>query len=506
MVKQIADFGEDTVVIIDMKGDVASCNAAREIAKRAGKEFYLFSTAPMRASRLFNILNDDVSTALGVGGLAEIVCQSAGVSGGTGSPLGFFDAINERTLKRTLELFKKEGMAADVRGDASGSLLEAGKNAARHRPTAGWNSLRTSPRRANVSRRTKDRTTTGTEPIDSRLFENAITVEKMVSRPGIFYLDFAALLSPSTAAMLSVTIVRIILAHLVSRPKTLPRVRRVVFVFDEAQEGILEPSMRTPLKQGRQFGASFVFAHQNLSDLKRNNVDLTDVVRGNTSVTMILSARDTAGREHLTNFAGERIRPKMSRGRAHAETPTGETIGETETITDETVPVFGQNELNEFNADTSAVVEASPCMGYTQFRQGPVIVDMPFPFTKEEFDAFEKAGWPEPDGITTVLASDVPPGPLPVSLIAALGETADQLPMPATKTPTTAPQPEVTVVPTETPTAPETKRKRPPKPLDPDVDEQSKSIAETLKRVGKKPVDPSEQKPTAAKTRRPDKG
>ena len=80
--------------------------------------------------------------------------------------------------------------------------------------------------------------------------------------------------------------------------------------------------------------------------------------------------------------------------------------------------------------------------GFTRF-EGPVLIEIPFSMSPEKFDECDNREWPEPDGVRTVRASDLPPA-----------EPDDPAPAPA---------------PTPTPDQPQSeKRRRPPKPVDPE--------------------------------------
>jgi hypothetical protein len=95
--------------------------------------------------------------------------------------------------------------------------------------------------------------------------------------------------------------------------------------------------------------------------------------------------------------------------------------------------------------------------GFTRF-EGPVLVEIPFSMSPEEFEAYDEREWPEPDGVRTVRASDLPPA-----------EPGDPAPAPAPTPPPDAPRGE--------------KRRRPPKPVDPEEQSRAEALAETLRQM-----------------------
>jgi hypothetical protein len=201
-----------------------------------------------------------------------------------------------------------------------------------------------------------------------------------------------------------------------------------------------------------------------MSDLKRDGADFTDVIVNNTVVKFMMSMKDKEGRDYLMNSAGEKLRVLSSSSSSRTATPNGESISTGTQDRQEMAPIYGSNELNFVNARTSlAVVESSPMSGYTCLEH-PEIVEIPFPMSEEQFARYDLQGWPDPDGVMSVLASDIPDFPPP--------------PAEAAPTPDNGPD--------KSPPALTQRRRRRPKPIDPEEAERAARLAETLRNLAGK--------------------
>jgi len=216
------------------------------------------------------------------------------------------------------------------------------------------------------------------------------------------------------------------------------------------------------LKQARGLGLSFILACQNLSDLKRDDCDLTDIVLGNTSVKVFTSAQDERVRDYLQKTGGDKVVQMFSKLSSTTESDKGTSTSEGETARDTKEPVFNSNTLNELNAHRYGILEAVPMSGYSRYKS-PVVVEFAFSMSAEEFAWYTSLPWPDPNGISTVRASDLPPDP------------DDEAPAPAAPPePPTPSQPSVRLV----------KRRRPPKEISPEERQVVDEIREHLRSVG----------------------
>jgi hypothetical protein len=286
-------------------------------------------------------------------------------------------------------------------------------------------------------------------------------VDRVIRTPTIAFFDLHAQLEPTTSRALPRMFLKTLIARLIDWEGG--RVDHIYFVVDECQE-TLERSWITPLKQARSLGLSFVLVCQNLSDLKRGDVDLTDPVLGNCAVKVFTTIEDERSRTFLERTGGEKIVKMFSQLTSVSESEQGKSTTEGKSEQERDKPLFDQNTVNRINAHRYAVLSASPVSGYTRF-EGPIILDIPFSMSEEEFNSLDTEEWPEPDGIRTVRASDLPPDP-------------DDAPP--------APTPRPSSPPPTTDGAPK-KRRRLPKPISPEERQRVEQLREQLRQLRRGP-------------------
>ena len=469
---QLVASGRNSGVYIDLKGGVTdSGNALFWMLKRAaglrGIPFYFFSINPEEASHLMNLLQDPGFLRLSDNQRAQIVAQAFGLEHGEGFGPGYFGSVAEMLLKRAFAIFRAFG-----RGLSWRSLLA-------------FLSSRTARKDLGMSRRDFDNAShpvfvmdklsedgrlnmVGMEAINPKLFKHAITMDKIISGPVIIYLKLTSQLEPTTSRCVARLFVRVLIAALVNWRG--PRVDHIYVALDECQE-MLSRGILTPLRQARSLKLSFLFIFQTLADLKREDMDYTDQILGNTSVKLMASVRDEKGREYLATSGGERIRELTGTSRTVTRSAAGESEGEGEQTRELLVPVFDTQEVNRVNADTElAVFEANPMSGYTRFDR-PQVIELDFPISPEEFCELDSPAWPEPDGIRTVRSSDLPP-------------PASPAPQPAPAAPP-APVAAHASQPTRPRSAGE-RRQRRQRTRTPEEVERSEKVAEALRSLAKK--------------------
>jgi TraM recognition site of TraD and TraG len=457
---QLLRMGKSSLVYIDLKGETAAFWILAFCARSLGIPVYYFSLNPNEASCLMNLLTDPAFLALSDNKRAQILAQALGLEAGEAFGAGFFSAMIEMFLKRSLRVFRLLGRPLSFLGlhlfasdrsarKAIGMSRRDFENAS-HGPAA-MEKLSEDPR-LNM---------TGQEPINPALFANAITIDKILASPCLVFLKLSALDEATSARMLARLFIRITLARALAWKG--PRVETVYFALDEVQEILERSLLGAPIKQARSLGISFLFSMQNLSDLKRDGFDFIDTMLANTAVKVIMSAKDTAGREYLIDSSGETVMKLSSSSTTRTESPTGESVSEGEQSHDVVVPRIDKEQVSLLNAHSElAVFEATPMMGFTRLERPTTIIEIPFPMTEDEFKVFDSYEWPDADGVMSVLAKDLP-GPPPPELGA----------------PEPSPNP-------QSPSQPGAKRRRKPKPIDPEEEARSVKIAEKLKQLGAK--------------------
>jgi hypothetical protein len=451
--------GNCTVVLLNLKGGSewegnASFWILEEAARALGIPFYFFTDIKERASHLLRLLDNPACARMSDNQLAQGFCAATGLEHGEGFGTGYYGAMAELLFKRLIQVLRSSGRALTparllrlvsnraVRKEI-GMTRRDFENASHVIPIL--DRLACDPR-LNM---------TPDHPVAASLLEYAITPDKAIRGPAVIYIELHAQLEPTTVRLLPRLFLRQLIAELMTWKGD--RVGHIYFAIDEAGE-MLQRSLLTPIKQARSLDLSFDIVCQNLSDLKRDDFDLTDPVLGNTAVKIMFSA-DERAREYLKQTGGEKVVQMLSEqtSTTESERDTSRTLGKSRR--DTAVPVWGSNEVNQLNARSEyAIFEASPMSGFTRF-EGPVLVEIPFSMSSEQFQEYDDREWPEPDGVRTVRASDLPPA-----------EPDDPAPA-LTTTPPPPDQPR------------REKRRRPPKPVDPEEVRRAEALAETLREM-----------------------
>ena len=453
---QLLRIGGRTIVYADLKGDDAAFWTLCECARALGLPVYFFSLDKSEASHLMNLLTDPAFVALDDNQQAQLIAQAAALAAGEGFGEGYYGAMNEMLIKRLLQIFKRTGRPMSWRGlknfvaDRSirtdlGMTRRDFENSSHSFGI--FDKLGDDPRTNML----------GTEPVDPRIFESAIVVDKAIEGPCLIYLKLPASLEPTTARIVPRMLIRLLHSRLATWRG--PRVERVHFVLDEAQEA-LQRALLTPIKQGRSAGLSFIVVHQNVSDLAREGADFPGAVLANTAVKIVMSAKDPEGRDMLVNSSGERLEAFKSTSESKTSSDTGTAKSEGTQTRDVAVPNIGQNEVNWLNANSElAVLEASPRSGFTQIDK-PTIIEVPFTMSEKEFEKLDSYEWPSPDGVMRILGTDLPPLPAPPPPAPSRGSRQE-------------------------PRGSGKKRRREPKPPDPEQEQRSADLAERLRNTRK---------------------
>jgi hypothetical protein len=246
------------------------------------------------------------------------------------------------------------------------------------------------------------------DPIPQSLFEHEMRADATARRPTLEIWVMPSLLHQSTSVVLARNYLYEMIATL--HGWLGPRVKNVVMVYDDCAP-LVEQNLKTIFANSRQLGLCLMPITQNISDFKNDDIDMVSGVLNNTAVKLWLGVKDREGAEYLIRASGEATRKLKSRGSSSGTGPggsrEGESVGEREVIT----PRITTEDILRVNADPNlAIIEAAPHRGFTKLT-GPTIVKLLPSITESEYRRYESTPWPEPDGITTIRADDIPPPP-----------------------------------------------------------------------------------------------
>jgi hypothetical protein len=291
------------------------------------------------------------------------------------------------------------------------------------------------------------------DPVAPSMLRHAITSHDPIRSPHLIILNVESLLSPSTSRLVARTYQRLVI-HALHQWEG-PRVSSVFMFFDDCRP-MIEQSLEEPLRNARELGFGNIFFTQTLSDFRNNDCDMVDSILGNTSIKAWTEVKDRETAEYISAASGEVIRTLRSEGQSVTEGPKGTTEGKSKQRREVLAPRIGPEEFRRLNASRGkAIVEVSrPEETKVVF---PAFVSLPFTISKEEYEDLRKKPWPEPDGVATARGRDLTFAP-------------DQAPPP--EPPPVDPRPE----------RPK-KRRRPPKPVDPEEQLRADALAQALRRM-----------------------
>lgn len=382
-----------TILYIDLKGSKMEFAALGLACRRAKVNFRWVTTETPLSSYPCNPIDQPVWQSMSANERAQLLSAGFGLDFGEAeSGPAYFGGQCERVLRGALSLHKDVRSLKEINDaicapgfpesigmskrdfDSSGALLAALGRLAALLPL-NW--------------------VPGVDG-DGRIAEGAIRIEQLLTEPGVVYFRFPATVEASTARVVPRLLIRLLVA---AARRAGGAKQQVYIVIDEAQE-TLQRSLSPVLKQARDLRISVWLAFQNLSDLELAAIGMTDVVLGNTSVRIFLSASDLAAREYLPKASGETSRILCGAGTSVTESGVGTSVGHSTSLQQTIMPRIGMEEINLLNATEGlCIVEAAPKSGFTLLNH-PAFVMAPYFCSPQEHNRLSEILWPFPNEFT----------------------------------------------------------------------------------------------------------
>lgn len=407
---QLMGRGDCSVVVLDLKGDMALFETCRIEAQRAGLPFAWFTAERGRSSWVFNPFEQSYHAHVTPEQEAETLLQGMSLDYGVDYGRSFFTSHNEITLKvlmRRLNLKSAAALNAVLEDPHGGNVLTPRevKDAAHLRAIA--NRLMT------------------IAPLNAALPAGAgrrIEVESVLAAPQVVYLSLKSAQEPLTAA----TVARMFLWSLFSAAAHAPpRDNRVYVYVDEFQQ-VIADGIKLVFEQARGLGVTLIPVHQAAGQLVRKGADMIDTVDSCTAVKHVLRASDPRTVKRIEEMSGVQT--------YHTFTWTQDTADGDGTI-DPSLAAEGLLQVSESHGpalDKNTILAASSDplasfvrftfgSGYTQFGGKTTIIRSLYPADLATYSRRAKAPWPilpdEPEaGPPPVPASalkSLPPAPPP---------------------------------------------------------------------------------------------
>jgi len=412
LVAQLIGRPHTSVVIIDLKGDMALFEAARIGVEQANKilrrrkaqpeehiDFRWFTNENDRCTHVFNPFLQKHLQGITKHQRAEILLQSLGLDYGEGYGTHYYSSINRDVLSKVLEAFDDDeinsfrrlyaAMTTDIdQVRRKGLTLTPKQREDASHLFAVIHSL-TSFDALNVVNHP-----------DSTVLNNRIDMSSLVSRPQVAYFYLPAALEASSVREIAKLALYSLLTAAVRRKQ---KGHQVYLFIDEFQQ-VVSHDLEIVLRQARSHDIAAILANQTLSDLKTQSANLIPTVQANTRFKQVFSATDLAQQEALVRASGEAMY-HMAGWTDAAETyfegydPTVDDEGEGAflNLREDIGPRIRPNDVirasdNEFYS----IVHVSRGKGFTQYGGFPFPMRSDYHITAIQYTKRSNAPWPEP--------------------------------------------------------------------------------------------------------------
>ena len=295
---QLIARGEASVVVIDFKLDKALYWSCFIEAKRANLPFRWFTTQPGASSYPFNALSQRHNSKRGLAERAEALLISFGLFFGTGYGRSFFGAVMLHMILLFLTKFR------DIRSfaDFSRYAEEPGSYAATNTDADQSQHVRMLLRQLAT---VLPLNITGDErpALPPEVYRDQIEMEDVLTRKQVVYFGLPATEAELTARAIG----KLVLYAILHAATTVNRTGKAVpcyVIVDEAQMVVAE-NLRMLLEMARSFGVYFILAHQDKSQLKTADFDLTSTVESCTTFRLAFEASSTAAMKDMVESSGE---------------------------------------------------------------------------------------------------------------------------------------------------------------------------------------------------------
>ena len=401
---QMIARGGNSVVIIDLKGDMSLFETMRLEAKKAKATFRWFASEPGKTSFVFNPFVQSHLSLLTPEQRTESLLQAMSLDYGVGYGKSFFTAMNEVVLKNMLrkysiKSFKElEGYLEDP---ASYKDLGPTKDFEQARHLAAIvNRLATMYPLNVVPGRTAE-----AEAVD----QNAIDAMDVLHRPQVLYFFLSSPQEPIGAP----SVAKLFLWALFSGAARKPSRDNRVYVFIDEFQQIISDSVKLVFEQIRDQGVTMIVAHQTGGQLHRQGTDLSETVESCTAVKQILRASDLETIKKLEETSGQAVYHSVSwmqpidPENVEEELKEGLAVSRGEEgmvqVTESVGPRLDRNTIIQVSSHPLAsFVRFTSGRGYTQFGGFTTPIMSMFMIKKIDYERRKTVAWPTKIGTVTV--------------------------------------------------------------------------------------------------------
>ncbi len=374
------------IIILDLKGDPALFNLAKQEAERRRERngvtdpkdpryaFRYFTPEPNRATHYFNPFRSMQSKNRSVMQLCELLMESLALAHGEGYGRSYY---TRKAREQLLSALTREPAPASI-GELYEDLKERKGNSETFELVATLAALSMYENLATDDKRLPE-----TETIHMPT--------ALENRQVVYFWLPAATESVSVREIGKLALYSLLTAA-IDRDRDSSEKRDTYLFIDEFQR-LAGENFKIVLEQARSFGLHAILANQSLSDLKTQSADLRPTIQTNTRVKMYFSVTDPNVIKDLSFASGEEMMYTTSVGKGFqgnywtvVSENTSPTVKPRMTTTD---IVRSSDHPLEF------ILKVSQGSGYTQFAGMPIPVQCPWPISWNEYTRLSAIPWPE---------------------------------------------------------------------------------------------------------------
>ncbi len=299
LLSQILAREDSSVIIIDLKGDMAFFECARREALWAGLPFRWFTNVTGRSSYLFNPLDQSHLPLLSVNQQTQIALQALSLEYGEDYGRGYYSAMMETVLAAYL------GRFPEIRSFRDLSRYISDPNTRRTAGLRDDDLVDTKALEVTVKRLAQlNALNLKQEDLEDRpgVYDRRIDLPELLVTPQVIYFYLSAPQEPKTVSMIG----KLALFTLLSAAaQTLEGERRQVYIFADEFQRLLSQSLEIFFEQARSMKLAFILANQDLSQLRNKGVDILALVDSCTAFKQIFTAHDINTMQLLEQISGE---------------------------------------------------------------------------------------------------------------------------------------------------------------------------------------------------------
>ena len=416
LLSQIMAREDSSVLIIDLKGDMAFFECARREALWAGLPFRWFTNLTGRSSYVFNPLDQSHLPLLTLNQQTQVTLQALSLEYGEDYGRGYYSAMMETVLAaylgrfpeirsfRDLNRYMTDPATLRTAGLKDDDLLDSKALEVTVRRLAQLNAL-------NLKQ----------EDLVDRpgVYERRINLPDVFATPQVVYFYLSAPQEPKTVSMIG----KLALFTLLSAAAQFQQgERRQVYIFADEFQRLLSQSLEIFFEQARSMKLAFILANQDLSQLKSKGVDIMTLVDSCTAFKQVFTAHDLNSMQLLEQISGEalyhlagwteyvdrRVNERSDHVFAieHAPDATVEQMAQVN-VHEGQGPRMERNTVIEVSADQfGSFVRFAQSSGFTRFSGYVTPIISEYHVSEEEFRFRANAPWPDESSETLTVTAD----------------------------------------------------------------------------------------------------